>query len=427
MGADSTKLNKNENVSHEKTNCRICGKKELKEYISFGDMPLPNNLFKTQKEALNCNKFPLKVNYCENCSLSQLSEVVDPRVLFSHYVYKSGVSQGYIDHCKEMANTFKDKYTLSEGSSADLLIDVAGNDCTLLEQFKEKQPKLRLLNIDPAKNLCKICRDKGINAIDEFLSVNTALGVINTYGLAQVITATNVTAHVDKLREFFLSAKLMLAYNGVFIIEFPYLVDTLTNNSFGQIYHEHLSYFLITPLSQLCEEVDMKIIDVQKFDIHDGTARVVITHNYSNREILPSVSTFMDREKELGFGKLLTYKEWGTTIKDNLVSLNFEIANLISKGYKIAGFAASAKGNTMLNAASLSYKDLMYIVDDTPEKQGMFSPGTGIPIVSVEEIKNNPPDYMLILAPNFTKEIKKRLEGIYFGKYIIPVPDVTIE
>ena len=148
MGADSTKLNKNEGISHEKTNCRICGRDELTEYISFGNMPLPNNLFKTQEEALNCNKYPLKVNYCKNCSLSQLSEVVDPRVLFSHYVYKSGVSQGYIDHCKEMTTTFKEKYTLSEGSSADFLIDIAGNDCTLLEQFKEKYPRLKLLNID---------------------------------------------------------------------------------------------------------------------------------------------------------------------------------------------------------------------------------------------------------------------------------------
>jgi len=427
MGANSNELKQRDGISKTKENCRICGKKELKDYISFGNMPLPNNLFKTQEEALNCDKFELKVNYCDNCSLSQLSEVVDPRVLFSHYVYKSGVSQGYINHCKEMVSTFKEKYNLNTGSSADFLIDVAGNDCTLLEQFKEKQPNLRLLNIDPAKNLCKICRDKGINAIDEFLSINTAMGVVNSYGLAQVITATNVTAHVDKLREFFLSVKFMLAHNGVFIMEFPYLVDTINNLSFGQVYHEHLSYFLITPLNQLCGEVDMKIIDVEKFDIHDGTCRVVITHDYSNREILSSVSTFLDKEKELSFTDFKIYEKWSNLVKENLVSLNFEVSNLISKGYSVGGFGASAKGNTMLNAASLSCKDIMYIVDDTPEKQSMYSPGTGIPIVSVEELKTNPVDYLLILAPNFTKEIKKRLEGIYNGKYIIPVPNVVIE
>jgi hypothetical protein len=415
-------------ISFEKDNCRICGKKELKEYISFGNMPLPNNLFKTQEEALNCNKFPLKVNYCNNCSLSQLSEVVDPKVLFSHYVYKSGVSQGYVNHCKEMANTFKDKYTLVENSSADFMIDIAGNDCTLLEQFKEKYPKLRLLNIDPAKNLCEICREKGISAIDEFLTLNTAMGVVKGYGLAQVITATNVTAHVDKLREFFLSAKFMLAYNGVFIIEFPYLVDTISNLSFGQVYHEHLSYFLITPLNKLSEECDMKIIDVEKFDIHDGTCRVVITHNYSNRKVLPSVSTFMDKEKELGFTDFKIYKEWSEKVSYNINEIQNNVLWLKQNSNKRVGaFGASAKGNTMLNAAGLSYKDIMYIVDDTPEKQGEYSPGTGIPIVSVEELKNNPVDYLLILAPNFTKEIKKRLEGVYTGKYIIPVPNVIIE
>lgn len=427
MGKNSNEIGEKDKISFEKTNCRICGKKELNEYISFGDMPLPNNLFKTQEEALNCNKFPLKVNYCNNCSLSQLSEVVDPRVLFSHYVYKSGVSQGYVNHCKQMVDTFKEKYTLSARSSADFLIDVAGNDCTLLEQFKEKEPELRLLNIDPAKNLCKICRDKGINAIDEFLTINTAMGVVNLYGLAQVITATNVTAHVDKLREFFLSAKLMLAYNGVFIIEFPYLVDTINNLSFGQVYHEHLSYFLITPLSKLAEECDMKIIDVEKFDIHDGTCRVVITHNYSNRDVLPSVERFLENEKQLKFTEFDIYTNWGTRVKNNLKELESLIYTLNREGYKIGGFGASAKGNTMLNAANLSHKDVMYIADDTPEKQGMYSPGTGIPIVSVKELSNNPVDYLLILAPNFTKEIKKRLEGVYKGKYIIPVPNVVIE
>lgn len=427
MGANSNELKEKDSISKKKDRCRICGSNSLTSYLNLGDMPLPNNLFKTQEEALNCQKFELKVNFCNNCGLNQLSEVVDPRVLFSHYVYKSGVSQGYINHCKEMANTFKEKYNLSYGSSGDFIIDVAGNDCTLLEQFKEKYPQLRLLNIDPAKNLCKICRDKGIPAIDEFLTINTAMGVVHTYGLAQVITATNVTAHVDKLREFFLSVKFMLAYNGVFIIEFPYLVDTVQNNSFGQVYFEHLSYFTITPLQRLCEETGMKIIDVQKYEIHDGTARVVIAHDYSNRKIEDSVSTFLDNEKSLGYSNIEVYNAWRDVVQDNLVSLNYEISNLISKGFKIGAFGASAKGNTMLNAAGLNYKQINYIVDDTPEKQEMYSPGTGIPIVNVEELKNNPVDYLVILAPNFTKEIKKRLEGVFNGKYIIPVPNVVIE
>jgi hypothetical protein len=360
-------------ISFEKTNCRICGKKELKEYISFDNMPLPNNLFKTQEEALNCNKFPLKVNYCNNCGLSQLSEVVDPRVLFNHYVYKSGVSQGYINHCKQMVDTFKEKYTLSSGSSADFLIDVAGNDCTLLEQFKEKEPHLRLLNIDPAKNLCKICRDKGINAIDEFLTINTAIGVVKSYGLAQVITATNVTAHVDRLREFFLSAKFMLAYNGVFIIEFPYLVDTINNLSFGQIYHEHLSYFLITPLKKLCEECDMKIIDVEKFDIHDGTCRVVITHDYSNREVLPSVQKFLEGEKYLKFTEFDVYANWGNLVKDNLKELELLIYTLNQNGFKIvsknkfSGFSTIEDARKDIVSISIYYDDLGYThVSESP-------------------------------------------------------------
>lgn len=428
MGANSNKLTKTDKISKKRNRCRICGSNNLTSYLDLKQMPLPNNLFKTQEEALNCQKFELKVNYCNNCGLSQLSEVVDPRVLFSHYVYKSGVSQGYIDHCKQMTKDFKQKYDLNIGSSADFIVDVAGNDCTLLEQFKQEIPGLRLLNVDPAKNLCEICKTKGIPAYNEFLTINTAMEVVRNHGLAQVVTATNVTAHVDDIRNFFLSVKFMLAYNGVFIIEFPYLVDTVEKNAFGQVYFEHLSYFTVTPLQRLCEETGMKIIDVQKFDIHDGTARVVISHDYSNREIEESVYTFLDNEKKLGYNSIGVYNAWEEKVSYNINELfnNIFWLNTETK-VKVGAFGASAKGNTMLNTASLNYKDIMYIIDDTPEKQGMYSPGTGIPIVSVEELKNNPVDYLLILAPNFTKEIKKRLKGVFNGKYIIPVPEVKIE
>jgi len=428
MGADSNKLRKTDKMSKKRDRCRICGSNHLTSYLNLGDMPLPNNLFKTQEEALNCQKFELKVNYCNNCGLSQLSEVVDPRVLFSHYVYKSGVSQGYIDHCKQMTKDFKEKYNLNIGSSADFIVDVAGNDCTLLEQFKKEIPGLRLLNIDPAKNLCEICKIKGIPAYNEFLTINTAMEVVRNYGLAQVITATNVTAHVDDIRNFFLSAKFMLAYNGVFIIEFPYLIDTIEKNAFGQVYFEHLSYFTITPLQRLCEETGMKIIDVKKFDIHDGTARVVISHDYSNREIEKSVSTFLDNEKKLGYGSIEIYNAWEEKVSYNINEIHNNILWIKQNlNQKIGAFGASAKGNTMLNSAGLNYQQIDYIIDDTPEKQKMYSPGTGIPIVSVEELKNNPVDYILILAPNFTKEIKQRLKELYNGQYIIPVLEIKIE
>ena len=423
MGANSNELKKIDKISKTKDRCKICGNNNLISYLDFGKMPLPNNLFKTQEEALNCNRYDLKINFCNNCGLNQLSEVVDPRVLFSHYVYKSGVSKGYIEHCKQMTVDFKEKYNLNIGSSADFIIDVAGNDCTLLEQFKKEIPGLRLLNIDPAKNLCEICKDKGIPAYNEFLNINTAMEVVRNYGLAQVITATNVTAHVDDIRNFFLSAKFMLAYNGVFIIEFPYLLDTIEKNAFGQVYFEHLSYFTITPLKKLCEETGMKIVDVQKYEIHDGTLRVVIAHNYSNRETKDSLEHYLNLEKNIN---IKTFKKWNKNVFRCVNNLTNKIHEL-NKNYKVAAFGASAKGNTMLNSANLSYKDIQYIIDDTPEKQNMYSPGTGIPIVDVNKLKENPVDYILILAPNFTKEIKQRLNGIYNGKYIIPVPKVKIE
>lgn len=425
MGADSNKIRKKDVVSKKHEKCRICGKKEMISYLNLGNFPLANNLFKTQKEATEAIKYPLEVLFCQYCNLSQLSEVVDPRVLFSHYRYKSGISKGYINHCRDMAKEFKKEYKLIPYNS--LLIDVAGNDCTLLEQFKEEIPGLRLLNIDPAKNLCEICREKGIDAVSEFLSVTTATDSLLTYGLADIITATNVIAHVHSVRQFFLSVKIMLRQNGVFVLEFPYIIPHIENLEYPTLYHEHLSYIGITPLSMLCEETDMKIIKVEEQDIHCGTVRVTIAHDISWRTPEDSVQEFINKEKELGFNDVKKYESWNSKVNININEIISTIKDLKSQGKTIHAMGCSAKGNTLLNACNFTSREIEAIYDDTPEKQGMYSPGTGIPVLSVDKLKESTPDYIIILAWNFTKEIKKRLEGVYFGKYIIPVPNVIIE
>jgi len=407
--------------------CRICGKDELECYVNLGKLPLANNLGDTQKEAIEKDRYSLEVLFCKNCGLNQLSEVVDPRILFSHYVYKSGVSQGYINHCKDMAKELKVKGPLVVGSSADLIIDLAQNDCSLLDEFRAEIPGIRVLGIDPAKNLCEICRQKGIPVIDEFVSINTAIQAVSIYGKAQIITATNVIAHIHNIREFVLSAKFMLAHNGLFVVECPYLVDHIEGLEYPTIYHEHLSYIGITPLKKLCDETGLKIVSVEHFDIHCGTVRVSISHDYSNREVENSVQEYLDKEEREGYNSIEKYMDWNDKVVKNYTKLYTEIMQLKSEGKRIAAFGGSAKGNTLLNVADLDHNIIDYIVDDTPEKQNKFSPGTGIPIVSREELINNPPDYLLILAWNFYSEIKSKLKDVYKGKYIVPIPTLLIE
>lgn len=385
-------------------------------------MPLSNSLTNTREEALLAKQFPLKVLFCEKCFLSQLSIVVNPELMFSNYVYRSSINKGYVDHARKMAKDLKKKYRLNQSS---FMIDIAGNDCALLKEF-QKEIGLSVLNVDPAKNLIKICLDDDIPAVSKFWGKDTAKQIVENEGHADLITATNVFAHCDNVREFIESAKYALKPTGVLVLEFPYLLDFIEKVEFDTIYFEHLSYFSITPLYLLCAQCGMNIMEVEKQDIHGGSVRVTIGQGQPNQSVLD----YLHSEKE--FNKPEVYFEWAKRVKESAWKFKNGIASLHQNNYpkegnKIAAFAASAKGNTLLNFTSTNYSIIKYIVDETPEKLNKFSPGTGIQVVGMHKLRTDPPDYLVILSWNFKDEIiaKCRKAG-YRGKFIIPIPEFEI-
>jgi SAM-dependent methyltransferase len=385
-------------------------------------MPLSNSLAKSREEALLAKQFPLKVLFCEDCSLSQLSIIIDPEEMFSNYVYRSSINRGYVEHCRQMAKDLKAKHKLSQAS---FMIDIAGNDCALLKEF-QKEIGLSVLNVDPARNLIKICLDDDIPAVSKFWGMDTAREIVKNEGYADLITATNVFAHCDNVKEFIEAAKYALKPNGVLVLEFPYLVDFIEKVEFDTIYFEHLSYFSITPLFKLCRDCGLNIIDVEKQDIHGGSVRVTI----GRAESESNVYRFLEAEKE--YSKKEVYLEWAKKVKESAWKFKNGVASLNQNNYpkegnKIAAFAASAKGNTLMNFTSTNYSIIKYIVDETPEKVGKFSPGTGIQVVGMSKLRQDPPDYLVILSWNFAREIidKVRKAG-YKGKFIIPIPEFQI-
>ena len=390
--------------------CRVCNSEKLTPYIDLGMMPLSNNLLEAADS--HAERYPLKVLFCEDCGLSQLSVVIDPEVLFSNYVYRSSINQGYVDHCREMAYDLQDKYKLTEQS---LVIDIAGNDGALLQQFEEVIG-CRVLNVDPAKNLAKICLEKRIPMITQFWDKEIAGWVVNNHGHADLITATNVFAHVDDVRGFLEAASNALKPEGVLVLEFPYLIDFIEGKEFDTIYFEHLSYFSIRPLAVLCKELGLNILNVQKQDIHGGSVRVTIGHGIRDA----SVSEFIKTERE-HYSTIEPYLNFNKAVQETIKNFREKVLSLEGT---VAGFAASAKGNILLNSAGLH---LSYIVDQTPEKIGKYSPGLGTKIVGMDELINNPPDYLIILSWNFADEImNKCTEAGYEGKFIIPIPEFKI-
>lgn len=398
------------------THCRVCGSDKLTKYIDLGMLPLSNNLCQTETE--EAEKYPLQVMLCEDCGLSQLSIVVDPEILFGNYVYRSSISKSYVEHCRKMAVALKKQYNLNRSS---FMIDIAGNDGCLLKEFKD-EIGLGILNIDPAKNLITICQAKGIPSLSFFWSLETAKMIEREFGHADLITATNVFAHVDNVKDFMEGVKHILKpETGVLVLEFPYLIDFIENNEFDTVYFEHNSYFSIYPLRFLCQSVGLNVLKVEKQDIHGGTVRVHIGYKGMDKSVIDYL------QSEIPYRSIEPYNEFAKVSKKVIWDFYTQIVELKLSGKKIAAFAASAKFNTLLNCADLNNSTIDYIVDETPEKINKYSPGTHIPILPLIALAASPPDYLVIGSWNFANEIMSKCRNAgYTGKFIIPIPEFKI-
>ncbi|HSU72893.1 MAG TPA: class I SAM-dependent methyltransferase, partial [Candidatus Binatia bacterium] len=353
------------------TECRVCQGTNLETYLDLGTMPLVNNL-PTRPDQQDA-RFPLEVKYCNDCSLSQLGVVVDPSVLFSNYVYRSSISKTFVNHCAELAKTAHDKLGMKEN---DLVIDIASNDGCALRQFAPY--KVRTLGVDPAQNLASIANKDGISTVPSFWSPAMADYIMRDKGAAKIVTAMNVFGHVDNIKEFVHGIDRVLADDGTFIVEVPYLVDLLKNNIFDTVYHEHLSYFLASPMAKCFSSNGLHINHVDRIDIHGGTLRV-----YAQKKQNPdaSINDLLDREKAEGYLSKDMYWEFQKKADATRADLVAMVRGIKSSKKTIAAFGASAKGSIMLNYCKLGPKDISFVVDDTPEKQNKYMAGTHIPIL----------------------------------------------
>lgn len=407
----------------EQTTCRMCQGKDLKPVFSLGSTPLANN-FLTKKELNDPETFyPLEVKFCPNCFLLQLGHVVDPDLLFRKYLYVSSTSPVFISHFESYAKDIFERFQLNKKS---LIVDIGSNDGILLKPFKDLGAKV--LGIDPATDIAEKATKEGLETLSEYFIPKVAEGIGKKYGKADVICANNVFAHTNDLDELTDAVKTLLKPEGVFVIEAPYLLNFLDQNLFDTVYHEHLSYLSLTPMITFFQKHGLTVFDVQRTTSHGGSFRIFVKNNTAKHKVTSYVKAMLTEEKQRGLQKIETYLDFADKIKNNKNDLVRMLNRLKVKGKKIAGYGAPAKGNTLLNYFSIGRDLLDYIVDDSPIKQGLFTPGTHIPVVSSEELKTNPPDYLLILAWNFAEPIMKKLTdfSISGGKFIIPVPIPTI-
>ncbi len=397
--------------------CRVCKSGSLRKVLSLGSTPPANAFVKELKQPEQF--FPLELSFCSGCGFVQLTHVVSPELLFRDYVYVSSTSPVFVEHFKDLAASIISRFKLSQKS---LVVDVGSNDGVLLRPFKEKG--MNVLGIDPAEKIAALATKGGIETLPVFFTPETAREVAGKYGKAKVVTATSVFSHVDDLDSFVTGVKELLADDGVFVVEVYYLYELLEKNLFDTVYHEHLSYFTAATMSKLLQRLGMQVFDVEETDTHGGSLRVFAQKSGGSRKVEASVSRFVAMEAAKRMSEASTYVEFAKKIEDNKVKLKELLHDLKSKGKKIVGYGAPAKGNTLLNYFQVGPETLDYIVDDSPWKQGLYTPGTHIPVVGFEELSRKRPDYILVLAWNFAAPIMKKCAD--FTNFIIPVPKPQI-
>ena len=398
--------------------CRVCKSTNLKKIFSFGPTPLANNFLHETEKDLPELFFPLDVFFCQSCSFLQLGYVVNPKLLFDNYVYVSSTSAVFVNHFVKFSDDVIKKFSLT---NASFVVDIGSNDGILLLPYLKKG--IKVLGIEPAKHIAEIARKKGITTVAKYFSVKLANRAVKKPEKADIVTATNVFAHINDLDEVINGVKSIIKKDGVFIIEAPYLIDFLEKKYFDLVYHEHLSYWSVRSFITIFKRFDMEVFDVEKVSVHGGSIRVYVKNKNSKYKKSNSVSKFLEKEKRMKLGKIQTYLSFQNEIlkiRAKLVSL---LKDLKLKGKTIAAYGAPAKGNTLLNYFKIGSEIIEYVVDDSSYKQGLYTPGTRIRVVSSDELNINQPDYILILAWNFKESIiennswlKKR------SKFIIPLP-----
>jgi ubiquinone/menaquinone biosynthesis C-methylase UbiE len=406
--------------------CRFC-KTELKHvFIDLVNSPASNSYLNAEQLNEPETYYPLKVYICHNCFLVQVDEYQKSDALFnSEYAYFSSYSRTWLAHAQKYTQDMIARFGFSESSK---VIEIASNDGYLLQYFKEK--KVPVLGIEPTANTAKVAMEKGIETVVEFFGTSLAKKLSGQNIQADLLLGNNVLAHVPDIKDFVAGMQVILKPTGVITMEFPHLMQLVDNNQFDTIYHEHFSYLSFYTVKQLFESVGLEMFDVEEIPTHGGSLRIYAKHkNDSSKEISPRVAALLEKEIKQGITDLNYYHNFQQKAFDIKLSLLSFLTEQKKAGKKVGAYGAAAKGNTLLNYCGVKNDLVDFVVDSNPHKQGKFLPASHIPVVNEEYLKQQKPDYVLILPWNLKDEIKEQLAYIrdWKGKFVVPIPSLQID
>jgi len=402
-------------------NCRLCGATTLERVLKLTPTPPANAFISKSDLKVPQPCFPLDIYFCNTCAHVQLLDVVDAHVLFENYVYVSGTSPVFVKHFKDYAHSLINGFNIPKKS---LVLDIGSNDGTLLKAFKNLNQNV--LGVDPAKDIAAAATKNGIPTIADFFTAQLAKQIVNQHGPAILITANNVFAHADDLQGILEAVKIALNEQGLFVFEVSYVLDVYEKTLFDTIYHEHLAYHSVKPLKQFFAANGFQFIKAVRVPSHGGSLRGVVAKIQSDHKPDGSVEKLIAQEEKSGIDKAATWHCFNDQINQVKSDLMALLKNAKQQGKSIAAFGAPAKATTLMYHFGLGPDFIDFIIDDSPLKQGLYSPGMHIPVLSSSAIYDKKPDIIVILAWNFADAIMAKHQEFLNtgGQFIVPLPNV---
>ncbi len=406
-------------------NCRHCGSLLSLTFVDLGTTPVSNAYLTANALTRAERKLPLKVLACEHCWLVQTEDYAKRDELFDNdYAYFSGYSKSWLKHCERYVAEVVARFSLSEDSH---VVEVAANDGYLLQYFVDR--RIPCVGIEPTASTAAAARDKGISIIEEFFGEALAKK-LGSRQRANLMIANNVLAHVPEINDFVAGFPHLLHEEGVATFEFPHLLRLVAENQFDTIYHEHFSYLSLTTVSHIFASNGLQIFDVEEHPTHGGSLRVFAQRSDTGRQrVADRVVDVLERETRSGVRTVQYYAGFqakADRVKNDLLQF---LSTARSASKKVAAYGAAAKGNTLLNYASVDSELVSWVADRNPAKLGKYLPGSRIPIVSEDHIRRERPDYILILPWNLKAEITSQLAYIreWGGKFVWAVPELAVQ
>lgn len=391
-------------------------------FLDLGMSPLANSYLKLSQLNEVEPFYPLRLHVCARCFLVQLEEFASPDQIFSQYAYFSSYSDSWLRHAKSYTDLVVERFALDQQSQ---VVEIASNDGYLLQYFVALG--IPVLGIEPASNVANAAVQKGIPTIVKFFGEETARQLVSGGSRADLIVGNNVLAHVPKLNDFVRGLKILLKPQGVVTMEFPHLMRLMDENQFDTIYHEHFSYFSLLAVEQVFAAHGLAIFDVEELSTHGGSLRVYVCHQ-GDRPCDPRVTDLRGREKVAGLTRLDSYFCYAEKVKETKRKLLEFLIAAKRADKSIVGYGAPAKGNTLLNYCGIRSDFIDYTVDRSPHKQGLFLPGSHIPICHPDKVRGTKPDYLLILPWNLKNEIMEQMAHVreWGGQFVVPIPQVQV-